>query len=295
MRVKEKTIYSFNSIKALSLLESRETEEIISQLSKLNRETLFTYPNKDLGFKTFKKFKKLEKKRLKNWPLPYLLSYQDFFGLRFQVSPAVLIPRPETEILVEKIISEVSRDNNKRLFIDIGCGSGSIIISLAKNLSKNNIFIASDVSCQALKIAKKNIKKHELKDIIVLKKTNLLRSHEKSIISSWERGEEVVITANLPYLNEAEMKELSIQREPKLALYSKEDGLSHYKILFKQLSLIINRAGTVKKANTLVLIIEINPQQLRLLIKELNNTLPSSSLEKLKDLRDKDRFILIRV
>lgn len=285
----------FNYIKALSSLNSLETETIITHLSKLSREHLFTYPNKDLGLNVLKEFKKIEKKRLNNWPLPYLLFHQDFFGLGFKVTPAVLIPRPETEILVERVILEAKKNNKKKLFIDIGCGSGAIIISLLKNITHNNTFIASDISSKALKIAKENIKTHKLESSLSLKKADLLLSHEGIIKDAINKGEEIIITANLPYLNTAEMKELSIQKEPKIALFSEDNGLKHYKRLIKQLDKIINNKGIKEKAKNIFLICEINPQQFIPLSKEIKKILPKAKLEKMKDLRNKTRFIIVKV
>lgn len=295
IKSKEKINISFNYLKALSSLNTRETESIITHLSKLSREHLFTYPNKDLGIKVLTEFKKIEKKRQNNWPLPYLLSYKDFFDMRLKVSPSVLIPRPETEILVEKVIQESQKNNEKKIFLDIGCGSGAIIIALAKNIPSKNIFLASDISSKALSIAKENIKNNKLQDHISLKKSDLLVSHRKTIKDAITRGEQIIITANLPYLNSSEMKESSIQREPRLALFSKDNGLGHYKRLLKQLASIINNKDLTEKNINIFLICEINPHQSKHLIQEIETILPDSTIEVMKDLRKKNRFITVKI
>jgi len=284
-RVKEVTL---NYLKTISSLPSLELELLLSKITNLSREQLLAYPKQDFGQKTCKKFKKLEKKRLTNWPLAYLTGQKNFFKSNFIVSPAVLIPRPETEILVEKTLEKINSNDLETTIIDVGTGSGVIIISLAKELiEKEKInFFAIDISKKALQIAKKNIRNHNLENTINLKKGNLLKPVITDIKKCLKDNKQIIITANLPYLKPEEMKEISIQREPKIALLSGKNGLKHYQSLFKQLK-------TLNIKTNFFLICEINPEQVDDFKELFNTTLTNMKLEFIKDLNHHFRFALI--
>lgn len=284
--VKEITL---NYLKIISSLPNLELELLLSKITSLSREQLLAYPKKNLGLKIFKEFNKLEKKRLANWPIAYLTGEKNFFKSSFIVSPAVLIPRPETEIIVEKTLEEMNKNNLETTVIDIGTGSGAIIISLAKELiEKEKInFFAIDISQKALKIAKENIKNHNLEKTITLKNGNLLKPLITDVEKCLKDNKQIIITANLPYLKPEEMKEISIQKEPKIALLSGKNGLKHYQSLFKQL-----KALNIKR--NFFLICEINPEQVNDFKELFSTTLINMDLEFIKDLNHQKRFALIR-
>ena len=282
--------YSIQSIKNLSSLDQLETELLLSHLSSLSREQLLAHPEKELSKKIFKDFKKLEAKRLKNWPIAYLIKHKYFFGLKFKVNKNVLIPRPETELMVEMIIKDLEVVKNKISILDIGCGSGSIIVSLANHFKANKKidFLASDKSIKALKLAKINAVNNELKGIIKFKRGSLLKPFKKTMESNLKNGKNIIIAANLPYLNKEEMKEVSIKYEPKTALYSAKNGLKHYEELFKQLSKI-NTNGLV------TVFCEINPQQADNLIKILNKKISAKKISLKKDFSNQLRFVIVKL
>lgn len=238
-----------------------EAELITAHLLDLPREKIITSPDLVIESQIVKKFKKLQNKRLKNYPLAYLLETKDFYSLSFKVNKHVLVPRPETERMIDYVLDYIKTNNNvKRFnFLDIGTGSGAIIISIAKSLKKDHEacfklshFLATDISRKALEVAKENIANHGFKSKIKTIKSDLLEKIPDNFLKLTNNP--LIICANLPYLSHQEWRqEPSISREPKLALHSPNKGLKHYRRLFKQIEL--------KAVSNFLLICEINPQQ----------------------------------
>ncbi len=265
-----------------------ELELIISFVLKKRREELILDLKKELNDIDLKKINLILKKRLQNWPLPYLLKNKAFYNLDFVVNKNTLIPRPESEIIVDELIKRLNK-NKKNLIIDIGTGSACIIVSVADLLknNKNISFYGLDISEKALFIAKKNSKINNCEKKIKFFKSDLLKDFlEKNKIDKFE---ELHLIANLPYLTRKEIKESpSIQLEPEIALYGGRDGLSLYKKLIKQIKNI------KKEDNKIFLYQEISPWQKKYLI-EINKKAinkKSLKLEIIKDLRKKERIII---
>lgn len=252
----------FKELVTSSSLPLLDAQLILGFLLGFSSEEMIKQSNLEISKDTLKKFRRLEKKRLKNYPLAYLLGYKDFYDSNFIVNKQVLVPRPETEQIIDYIIDNIVGNSKETAFnfLDIGTGSGAIIVSLAKKIKNINKpvyqlakFIACDISRPALQVAKKNIAKQGLSDAITLIKSDLLKKIPDDFLKSGT-NRTLVISANLPYLSIQEWRqEPSIKREPKLALLSKNNGLKHYERLFKQLN---NR-----EVRNFILIGEINPQQ----------------------------------
>ncbi len=265
----------------------------MSYLSGRDKIFIMTHPEFPLDQKIVKTFKKLEKKRLNNWPIAYLTGIKEFFGRDFIVSKSVLVPRPETEIMIEEILQNESINDN---FFDIGTGSGAIIVSLAAEIKKTKPqiyrqanFFGIDISQKALEIAALNAKKHRLDNKIIFKKSNLLSSIKKDIALICHKQEGFIIAANLPYLNPKEMKEPSISKEPKNALLSGSDGLKHYKNLFSQLKNIKNLSES-----KFSIYCEINPDQTQKIKIIATANFPRAKILFIKDLSNRNRFCLIK-
>lgn len=161
-------------------------------------------------------------------PLPYIIGHWEFFGLDFNVTKDVLIPRPETELLVEKAISWLTSHPEARSVVDVGTGCGAIAISIAARIPNANI-LATDISPKALKVAQSNAEKNHVKNQIEFKECDLLPSSFIPPHSSFD-----LICANLPYIPTETMRGLPIYgREPTLALDGGSDGLDLYRRLFK--------------------------------------------------------------
>ncbi len=273
-----------------SSLPPLEIEMLLAHLLKKSREFLLTHPELKIGQAALNNFKKLEAKRLLNWPIAYLTGVKEFYGFDFMVSPAVLTPRPETEKIVEDMVNIAKASPLRPLIIDIGTGSGAIIISVAKELKKlapgayrRAEFLAADISEKALKVAAQNANKHRLNDKISFHKGDLLAplKLDKRDLKDYE----LIMAANLPYLTKAQIKKSpSISREPLLALDGGPDGLKYYRRLFKQLAALKN-VGNIR------LICEIDDSQAKK-IKELSEQYFPAAKEKIiYDLSGQKRFL----
>lgn len=156
-------------------------------------------------------------------PFPYVLGHWEFFGLEFDISPDVLIPRPETELLVEKAIAWLQESPVRRTVADVGTGSGAIAISIAVNVPDVQI-LATDISLEALELARKNAIKFDVIKRIDFVQCDLLPYHIDALPT--ERHFDL-ICANLPYIPTETLQSLPIfGREPTLALDGGADGLA---------------------------------------------------------------------
>jgi release factor glutamine methyltransferase len=163
-------------------------------------------------------------------PLPYILGHWDFYGLEFDVTKDVLIPRPETELLVEKAIAWLQVSPDRRTIADIGTGSGAIAVSLAMHVPDAHI-LATDISFAALKIAQHNAQKFHVHHKINFLQCDLLPQHVDNL--STDRHFDL-ICANPPYIPTDILHQLPIfGHEPTLALDGGADGLDAYRRLYK--------------------------------------------------------------
>ena len=165
-------------------------------------------------------------------PLPYVLEHWEFFGLDFELTPDVLIPRPETELLVERALNWLNAAPERRTIADVGTGSGCIAVAIAKNVPGSKVF-ATDISYPALEIARKNARRHSVAKRIDFIQCDLLPPHPHGA------GEPLptdlhfdLICANLPYIPTETLRELPVyKREPTLALNGGTDGLDEVRRL----------------------------------------------------------------
>ncbi|MEP6896618.1 MAG: peptide chain release factor N(5)-glutamine methyltransferase [Chloroflexota bacterium] len=158
----------------------------------------------------------------KGEPFPYVLGHWEFFGLDFDVTPDVLIPRPETELLIEKAIVWLQQNPTRKNIADVGTGSGAIAVSLAINIPDADI-LATDISSKALQVAKRNAKKHAVSKRIEFIECDLFPAN--SPISNPQSRFDL-ICANLPYIPTKTLSSLRVfGREPTVALDGGADGL----------------------------------------------------------------------
>ena len=192
-----------------------EAELLLGHTLKITRTQLLTEADVELKKRQEDTFKTFVKRRIKGEPNAYITGHREFFGLDFLVDKSVLIPRPETEILVEQAIAR-AKDFQKPVIVDVGTGSGAIAISLAKNLFNAEIY-AVDISRTALKTAGRNCLKHKIENRIHLIQSDLLES-VPSLVD--------IIVANLPYVLTAEVPKVNTAGfEPQLALDGGADGM----------------------------------------------------------------------
>ncbi len=209
-------------------------------------------------------------------PLPFILGEWAFFGQQFIVSPAVLIPRPETELLVEKAL-HIAKTRQGPLIVDVGTGSGAIIISLASHL-QSGTFIGTDLSWEALRIAQQNTQKFSLSHIKLVQ-ANLLTPLQTQFD---------LICANLPYIPRRKLSDLQVaQSEPRLALDGGVDGLDFIRELITQAQTRLAPNGTM------LLEIEANLGNEALAIAK--NNFPHADCNIHQDLAGHDRLLEIRL
>jgi release factor glutamine methyltransferase len=161
-------------------------------------------------------------------PFPYVLGHWEFFGMEFDTTPDVLIPRPETELLVEKAIAWLQESQVRRMVADVGTGSGAIAVSIAVHVPNAQI-LATDISSNALQIAKQNAIKHGVNNRIEFAECDLLPNQSKIV----NRKSKInLLCANLPYIPTETLHSLPIYgREPALALDGGGDGLDLFRRL----------------------------------------------------------------
>lgn len=247
-------------------------------------------------------YKQQPLKHLMTKPKQYIQGWVEFYKLKFKVTPNVLIPRPETELLVDEVIrfladhpfgSEAQGRRPERpkkvegshspTILDVGTGSGNIAISVAKNNQDVQI-IATDISSQALKVAKQNAKLHGVQDRIQFLKSDLL----KNPIIHNTLYTILIIVANLPYIpsNRIPYLDSSVKDfEPHIALNGGEDGFNLYRKLFTQ----IKEKGLKPK----LILGEIDYTHGELAYSEAQKTFPTSKIEVKTDLAHKQRILLI--
>jgi release factor glutamine methyltransferase len=268
----------------------RESELLLAHVLKKPREFLIAHPELNISKIQEIRYAYLSWKLRRGYPLAYLTGHREFYGLDFLVNKHTLVPRPETELMVELAAQAIKSHKLKVkscVLIDVGTGSGCIPISIQRTLNKKqgaSECIAVDISKPALRIAKKNAKKHAV-DITFLH-GNLLQplTNQRSLITDHCS---LIITANLPYLTQAQFdSEASIQKEPHSALVADDNGLALYKKLLQQIKLLI-----ANYRPSITLFMEIDPAQAKPLTSHCKEQFPHGTLETHKDLLGHNRII----
>lgn len=220
-----------------------DVELLLAHVLKKPASFLLAHDESEVGFWNLWSYKRLVERRKKGEPVAYLIGHKEFFCLDLLVNRHVLVPRPDTEILVECVISYLKTENRSDLkvrsskfdfrdfiLLDVGTGSGCIPIAVCKNVEGLKA-VATDLSRKALGVAKKNVKKHHLKSRIQLVKSDLLKGLD---LKKFE-GKQLIVTANLPYIPVDFQVSPELAYEPSISLYGGEDGAEVYRRLTEQL------------------------------------------------------------
>ncbi|GJM16918.1 MAG: release factor glutamine methyltransferase [Thermodesulfobacteriota bacterium] len=204
---------------------------VIDDLSEV-----YVNPDKEIDLQKFNRFQELLERRIKREPIAYILGGKEFYSKPYKVNPSVLIPRPETELLVDETLNLVQQRTSP-LILEIGTGSGCISVTIA-SLCENVEIVASDISREALAVAKQNITKHNQKDRISLLRGDLLDSFEEQSFD--------IIVSNPPYITEAEFDGLESEVkdfEPQIALTAGQDGLYYIRKIISDSTKILKDGG----------------------------------------------------
>ena len=270
------------TLRAISDEAAVEAELLVRHVTGLDRAALYANPLQELSAQQSTTLRQLTGRRLQREPLPYILGAWEFCGLSFLVSPAVMIPRPETETLVEEALAwrDRLRDENAgpATIVDVGTGSGCIAITLAAKLPQDRI-LALDVSPDALAVARGNAERLGVADRVRLWESNLL-----SAVS----GPVDLIVANLPYIPDVEVPSLQPEvrlHEPPVALGGGPDGLWLIRRLLVQAQSLLSPKGAI--------MLEINPPQSATLPADALAMFPGADVRVVRDLEGLDRVVAI--
>jgi len=264
----------------------QDAEILLPHVLGKSREYLLARPEIKLTPSQNKKYRALIARRGNGEPLAYLTHCQEFYGLDFYVDKNTLIPRPESELIVEEI-KKIAAPNQKPIIIDVGAGSGCLAIALSKIFPIAHIY-ATDISPKALIVARKNARHHKVK--IKFYRGNLLAPLPASL---WRPAAPIYVIANLPYLSKKYRKKLrdtSLRYEPKTALWGGCDGLKYYRELFFQI-----RQQVTRYPLPVIIIIEINPEQTLPLKKIICHYFPQVKIKTKKDLAGLERILVMKI
>jgi len=252
-----------------------EAELLMRQALGISRVELYQDLNRELSPEEEADFERLIGRRLSGEPVAYITGHREFFGLDFYVDPRVLIPRPETELLVEKAL-ELARERDVATIADIGTGSGAIAVSLALNLPQAKV-LATDVSPLALEVARFNCQKHGVLDRVTLLAGDLLTPLTEPVD---------LIVANLPYVGVEEVSRRSLASfEPELALAGGYDGLDKIRKLSRNLGDGLYPGGS--------LLLEVGIGQSRTVAGLLQSLFPAAGVKVIPDLSGIDRVVIL--
>ncbi|MEI7791921.1 MAG: peptide chain release factor N(5)-glutamine methyltransferase [Candidatus Berkelbacteria bacterium] len=275
-------LFSTNNIESADL----DAQIIIAHVLDKDRVFLFSHPNTPVSKEECLEIDSLAKRRVSGEPVAYLTGKKEFYGYDFFVNKNVLVPRPETEHLVERGLEFLKFRNSKiaksqNVVLDLGTGSGCIAISLALELTKKSSlkceFYATDINSEALKIAKKNAKAYET-DVNFL---------ESDLFSNPLLPDEFdLILTNLPYVPHNVKEEENLKFEPKNAIFAKDNGSSIINEFLIQAKSRLNNDGLI--------IIELDPRNAKQIESFARETYQRKKIELIKDYAGHDRYLEIK-
>ncbi len=285
-----------------------DAEILLAHTLAQERTWLYIHPRKRIGQEQLAMFNQLLDRRARREPVAYIVGRKEFFGLEFQVNRHVLIPRPETELLVETALEVVAsagqvaigqrgiefsqskthtvlagqRQGNQKPsihIVDVGTGSGCIAIALATRLPGVTLF-AIDVAANALALARQNARRHNVTDRIAFLRGSLLQPLDQAVD---------LIVSNPPYVSRSELQEVSpeiSQYEPRLALDGGEDGLTVIGQLLLQAKDRLRPGGAM--------LVEIGSTQGHRVVQLARDCFPTAGVSVKKDLAGLDRLLVVR-
>jgi release factor glutamine methyltransferase len=280
----KETLHQASTTLASAAIEdaSLEAELLLMHLLGIDRAQLYCRLDEKLPPSDAHTLDQLLKRRLGHEPIAYIIGHREFFGYDFCVAPGVLIPRPESELLVEKALDFVSCRFPHRdpVVADIGAGCGAIAISLALRLPQARVY-ATDISPRALEIAAINCERRQVRDRVHLLEGDLLDPLPEPVD---------IIIANLPYVKDADLSQLSAEIrmfEPLPAISGGEDGLDKVRQLLGQAKGKLCPGGLV--------LVEIAAGQGQAAASWASSLFPEASVELAQDLGGWDRALCVNL
>ncbi|HLZ59454.1 MAG TPA: peptide chain release factor N(5)-glutamine methyltransferase [Ktedonosporobacter sp.] len=263
-----------------------DAQVLLEHVLGVERSTLYTYPEREVTAEQEQPFRALIERRLRGEPVAYLIGHREFYGLDLLVDKRVLIPRPETELLVEAALRALRNKlaaGQTPIVADIGTGSGAIPIALAVTEPRLPYLYACDISPAALEVARLNCQRHHVAERVRLLQGDLLAPLSEPVD---------ILTANLPYVGTEEIDLLTADvydYEPHLALFSGPNGLG----LLQRFCTQARQSGTLKQ--DAVMLLEIGYQQKEAVTQILRELWPDASITSEKDYAGWERLVQVVV
>ena len=257
-----------------------EAELLLMHATGMDRTHLYQRLEGGLTPVQVEAFQEYVQRRLAHEPVPYITGHKEFFALDFEVTPAALIPRPESEMLVELVLLFAQERGEATTIADIGTGSGAIAVSLAHALPGSRV-IATDVSAEALDLARRNAERHGVANRIDFRHGDVLAPLD---------GQVDVIVTNLPYVRTDEWRALPpelAEHEPRVAFDGGPDGLTLIRRLLRDAPSRLRPGGA--------LFAEISYEQGEAVLALVEEAFPGASSESRKDLANLDRVLVVRL
>ena len=272
MNIKEVLEQAITKLKENNLEEVNiKARRLLAFTLNVSKEYLIINSNLEIAEENIKQYNSNIEKIIEGEPIQYIIGKQEFMGIEFNVNKNVLIPQPDTEILVEKTV-EILKEYTEPKVLDLCTGSGAIAISIAKYVPKAKVS-ASDISQEALKVAQENDKEN---------KVNFIHSNLfENITDKFD-----AIVSNPPYIKTEEIKRLSkeVQSEPNIALDGGQDGLYFYKKIIEQATEYLEENG--------YLCLEIGEDQRKEVVNLIKQSGNYKDIKTYKDLGENDRVII---
>jgi release factor glutamine methyltransferase len=265
---------------------SIEAELLLGRVLRMSKTQLYTEPERVLTSTETEHLWQLVQRRLDHEPAAYILGHCEFYGIDFYIDPHTFIPRPETELLVEKAVElahHISHQGRRITMADVGTGCGAIAISLALALPQAKIY-ATDISASALQVAEINCRRHGVDSQVELLQGNLLEPLPQPLD---------MILANLPYIKDREFKDLSLEIrnfEPKMALAGGEDGLDKIQQMLEQMP---GKHGTHRGGCSSCFLLEIGQGQAEMVTSLVKSYFPQAGIELISDLGGIERVVKV--
>ena len=279
--VGEAILQTQHTLEGVGIPDARlEAELLLAVVLGMARPLLFAYPEQQLTPQQEDQLARLLARRLKREPLAYILGHREFYGIDLAVGPGVIVPRPETELLVQQalLLAQDHTDQGRLVIGEPGTGCGALAIGLAVHMPMAKIY-ATDLSPEALEIAQANVNRVGVAETVTLLQGDLLEPLEEMVD---------VIVANLPYVPSGRIPDLQpeIHWEPKAALDGGPDGLDVIRRLLSQAQRKLKGGGAI--------ILEIDPGQVGELERLAAELFPAASMAVTQDLAHQDRVFTLR-
>jgi release factor glutamine methyltransferase len=256
-------------------------ELLLSGVLVMKRIELYTQFDKVAGSKQLDELRGLVERAGKGEPIAYLVGKTEFYSLELEITPDCMIPRPETELLVERAIEFLRTRSGNQFVCDLCTGSGCVAVAIARNFPNARI-IATDICDEALAVADENVKKHQLKNKITLLCGDLF----DPVITGLDVEKFDLIVCNPPYVSAPEFEKLERgvrDYEPRVALFAGEDGLDIYRRICEKVDEFLKPDGA--------LMLEVGYRQGQAVKELLEKTGRLSEITVEKDMHDNDRVV----